>query len=99
VTPVTTPGTVTPVAGQGESPSESPQSGVQGEANSGAGPTSDTGAGNDTAPSATAAPGPTQEAAAGELPFTGVNAWWLALLGFAAAGTGVVLRRRFAPQD
>jgi LPXTG-motif cell wall-anchored protein len=91
-------GAVTPVTGQDDTPEESP-SGVQGEANSGSGPESETGAGTETVPSATATPGPTQEAAAGELPFTGVNAWWLALLGFSAAGTGVVLRRRFAAQD
>ena len=61
--------------------------GVQGEDAEGEG---------DTAPAATATPGPTQEASSGELPFTGVNAWWLGLLGLTAAGTGVVLRRRSA---
>jgi LPXTG-motif cell wall-anchored protein len=73
-----------PTAGE----EETPQGGVQGE--------SDEGGPEDTTPVATASPGPAPEASAGELPFTGANAWWLGLLGLTVAGTGVVLRRRSA---
>jgi LPXTG-motif cell wall-anchored protein len=75
-----------PTAGQGEN-EETPERGdVEGETSEST-PT-------ETTPSVTASPGPTQEASAGTLPFTGSNAWWLGLLGFTAAGTGIVLRRR-----
>ena len=71
-------------AGEEETPDESE---VQGESEAG-------GAEDEAAPVATASPGPTPEASSGELPFTGINAWWIGLLGITAAGTGVVLRRR-----
>jgi len=74
-----------PAAGEGEN---APETGdVEGE-NAGGAPE------EETTPVATATPGPSPEASAGELPFTGVNAWWLGLLGLTVAGTGVVLRRR-----
>jgi LPXTG-motif cell wall-anchored protein len=73
-----------PTAGE----EETPQGGVQGE--------SDQSPPRETTPVATAAPGPSPEASAGQLPFTGMNAWWLGLLGLTVAGTGVVLRRRSA---
>jgi LPXTG-motif cell wall-anchored protein len=101
VTPTVTPATPTPTpvaqtvqgenvptAGQGENEATPEEGDVEGETSEGS-PSEET-----TTPAATAAPGPTQEASAGELPFTGVNAWWLGLLGLTAAGTGVVLRRR-----
>jgi hypothetical protein len=75
-----------PTAGEGE---DTPESDVQGENAEGT-----PGEEAQTTPVATAAPGPTPEASGQELPFTGVNAWWLGLLGLTAAGTGVVLRRR-----
>jgi hypothetical protein len=74
-----------PNAGEGENAPEG--GGVEGENAEG------TPEAEDTTPVATAAPGPSPEASAGELPFTGVNAWWLGLLGLTVAGTGVVLRR------
>jgi LPXTG-motif cell wall-anchored protein len=74
-----------PTAGE----EETPQGGVQGESDQ-------SGPAPQTTPVATAAPGPSPEASAGELPFTGMNAWWLGLLGLTVAGTGVVLRRRSA---
>jgi pyruvate dehydrogenase E2 component (dihydrolipoamide acetyltransferase) len=77
-----------PTAGQGE---DTPQSDVQGEEAEGSAPKDTEQA--EAAPVATAAPSPT-EASAAELPFTGVNAWWLGLLGLSVAGTGVVLRKR-----
>jgi hypothetical protein len=93
VTPIATPtptpeatnvqGEDVPTAGEGEN---APESGdVKGENDEG------TPEAQDTTPVATAAP---TEASAGELPFTGVNAWWIGLLGLTVAGTGVVLRRR-----
>jgi LPXTG-motif cell wall-anchored protein len=75
------------VSGQGEN--ETPQSGVQGETETSPSETPS------SPPSASATPGPTQEASAGQLPFTGINAWWLVLLGGSLAGTGIVLRRVF----
>jgi LPXTG-motif cell wall-anchored protein len=77
-------GATVPTAGQGENESTPGEGDVAGE----------TSESPPTTPSATASPGPTQEASAGTLPFTGSNAWWLGLLGFTVAGTGVVLRRR-----
>jgi len=68
-----------PAAGEEE------EGGVEGENAEGSSP-------EDETPVATASPSP--EASAGELPFTGINAWWLGLLGITLAGTGVVLRRR-----
>jgi LPXTG-motif cell wall-anchored protein len=99
VTPAVTPATPTPIAqtvqgenvptaGQGENETAPNEGDVEGETSEGT-PSEET-----PTPAATAAPGPTQEASAGELPFTGMNAWWLGLLGFTAAGTGVFLRRR-----
>jgi hypothetical protein len=88
-TPTTSPAPDTQTA-QGEEEDTPEQNEVQGENAEGESP----GTEEDTAPSATAAPGPTQETGAGELPFTGVNAWWLGLLGLTVAGTGAVLRRR-----
>ncbi len=99
VTPTVTPATPTPVAqtvqgedvptaGQGENEATPDEGDVEGQTSEGS-PSEET-----TTPAATAAPGPTQEASAGELPFTGLNAWWLGLLGLTVAGTGVVLRRR-----
>jgi LPXTG-motif cell wall-anchored protein len=73
-----------PSAGEESTPSEGD---VQGENSEGNTP-------SETTPSATASPGPTQEATSGTLPFTGANAWWLGVLGLSLAGTGVVLRRR-----
>jgi hypothetical protein len=97
--PVVTPGAIAPVTGSGETPApdETPASDVKGQEDTGSAPSAQSGTGTDTAPVAAAAPATTQEASAGELPFTGVNAWWLALLGLTAAGTGVVIRRRVAP--
>jgi LPXTG-motif cell wall-anchored protein len=92
--PTPTPTPTTPVAEdvQSNAPTageeETPQGGVQGESDRSPAP--------ETTPVATAAPGPSPEASAGQLPFTGMNAWWLGLLGLTVAGTGVVLRRRSA---
>jgi LPXTG-motif cell wall-anchored protein len=65
---------------------------VQGEESEGSAPAG-TQEAAEAAPVATAAPSPTQASGA-ELPFTGVNAWWLGLLGLSVAGMGIVLRRK-----
>ena len=74
-----------PVADEEATPDEG---GVQGE--------NAEGSEEETTPVATASPAPA--ASAEELPFTGVNAWWLGLLGLTVAGTGMVLRRRVSSE-
>jgi hypothetical protein len=81
-------GETVPTAGEDEDTPD--EGGVQGE--------NAEGTPEDVTPVATASPGPSQEASAGELPFTGVNAWWLGLLGLSVAGTGMVLRRKVSSE-
>jgi LPXTG-motif cell wall-anchored protein len=85
---VTTPAeTTTPdteEVASGEDENQPDEGGVQGE--------NAAGGEEETTPVATASPSP--EASGSELPFTGMNAWWVGVLGLTLAGTGVVLRRR-----
>jgi hypothetical protein len=83
--PTPAPAEETPIADSEAAPEESE---VQGESEAGG----DEGQEEQEA-TPVAAPSPT-EASGAELPFTGINAWWMGALGLTAAGIGIALRRR-----